>query len=104
MMNKFLAGMLVTGAAVAAGVVISKLFNRSKSASDFDDDEFDYLDPYDDTDEPIEYDIDEAKPTEATEEIADEAEKSAAVDVVVENSAEEKPAEEKEEEEEKTEE
>ncbi|MDE5765211.1 MAG: YtxH domain-containing protein [Ruminococcus sp.] len=97
-MNKFLAGMLVTGAAVAAGVVISKLFNKSKSVTDFDEDEFDYLDPYDDTDEPIEYDINEAEPTETTEEIADEAEKSASVEVVVEDSENTETEEEKTEE------
>ena len=43
-MNKLLLGMLATGAAVAAGYVISKVLNSS-------DDDFDDYDDYDDYDD-----------------------------------------------------
>lgn len=85
-MNKILAGLLITGAAVAVGVVAAKVIKSKNSAPDYDDDDmFDYPDPYD-TDEDISFDLvdeldetDADKPSdeaETVEEDAEEAEKT----------------------------
>lgn len=84
-MNKILAGLLITGAAVAVGVVAAKVIKSKNSEPDYDDDMFDYPDPYD-TDEDISFDlVDELDETDAdkladevetVEEAAEEAEKT----------------------------
>lgn len=85
-MNKILAGLLITGAAVAVGVVAAKVIKSKNSAPDYDDDDmFDYPDPYD-TDEEISFDLvdeldesDADKPAdeaEAVEEAAEDADKA----------------------------
>lgn len=72
-MNKILAGLLITGAAVAVGVVVAKVIKSKNSEPDYDDDMFDYPDPYD-TDEDISFDlVDELDETDA-DKLADEAE------------------------------
>lgn len=72
-MNKILAGLLITGAAVAVGVVAAKVIKSKNSEPDYDDDMFDYPDPYD-TDEDISFDlVDELDETDA-DKLADEAE------------------------------
>lgn len=76
-MNKILTGLLITGAAVAVGVVVAKVIKSKNSAIDYDDDDmYDYPDPYD-TDEDINFalsdELDEADKAaaEAAEETAD---------------------------------
>ncbi len=71
-MNKILAGLLITGAAVAVGVVAAKVIKSKNSAPDYDDDDmFDYPDPYD-TDEDVNFalsdELDEADADKAAEE------------------------------------
>lgn len=89
-MNKLLVGILVTGAAVAAGVVVAKMLNKKDDVCDYDDDSFDYPDPYD-TDESIDFEINDTT-QEAAEEIAEaveEAEEAAeAVEEVVKEAVE----------------
>lgn len=75
-MNKILVGALVTGAAVAAGVIVVKMLQKkdeTREFDDFDDDSFDYPDPYD-TDESIDFEINDDTVSEAAEDIADAAE------------------------------
>lgn len=76
-MNKILAGLLITGAAVAVGVVAAKVLKSKNSAPDYDDDDmYDYPDPYD-TDEEINFalsdELDEADADKAAAEAAEEA-------------------------------
>lgn len=73
-MNKLLVGILVTGAAVAAGVVVAKMLNKKEDVYDYDDDSFDYPDPYD-TDESIDFEINDTT-AEAAEEIAEAVEEA----------------------------
>lgn len=73
-MNKLLVGILVTGAAVAAGVVVAKMLNKKDDVCDYDDDSFDYPDPYD-TDESIDFEINDTT-AEAAEEIAEAVEEA----------------------------
>ena len=78
-MNKVLFAVLAVGAAAAAGFVASKLL-KDDSQPDYDDDIYDYPDPFD-SDESIDFEInddtaaeviDDAK--EAAEDAADAAE------------------------------
>ena len=78
-MNKFLFAVLAVGAAAAAGFVASKLL-KDDSQPDYDDDIYDHPDPFD-SDESIDFEInddtvseviDDAK--EAAEDAADAAE------------------------------
>lgn len=78
-MNKILFAVLAVGAAAAAGFVASKLL-KDDSQPDYDDDIYDYPDPFD-SDESIDFEInddtvseviDDAK--EAAEDAADAAE------------------------------
>ena len=75
-MNKILVGALVTGAAVAAGVIVVKMLKKKDETRDFDDDSFDYPDPYD-TDESIDFEINDETVSEAAEDIAEAAEDAA---------------------------
>ena len=81
-MNKILFAVLAVGAAAAAGFVASKLL-KDDSQPDYDDDIYDYPDPFD-SDESIDFEInddtvseviDDAK--EAAEDAADAAEDKA---------------------------
>ncbi len=82
-MNKILAGLLITGAAVAVGVVAAKVIKSKNSAPDYDDDDmFDYPDPYD-TDEDISFDLadeldatDADKPSDEAESVEEAAEET----------------------------
>ncbi len=80
-MNKILAGLLITGAAVAVGVVAAKIIKSKNSAPDYDDDDmYDYPDPYD-TDEDINFalsdELDEADADKAAEEAVEVVEEEA---------------------------
>ena len=73
-MNKILVGILVTGAAVAAGYAAVKLLKGKDSQPDYDDDIYDYPDPYD-TDESIDFEInDDSAVKDLAEDAADKAE------------------------------
>ena len=73
-MNKILVGILVTGAAVAAGYAAVKLSKGKDSQPDYDDDIYDYPDPYD-TDESIDFEInDDSAVKDLAEDAADKAE------------------------------
>lgn len=85
-MNKFLTGLLITGAVVAVGVIISKLLKKKSPDLDFDDEEsYDYDDEsiefeFDNTDSSYESDEyenneDDEELTAETEEATDEDEK-----------------------------
>ncbi len=94
-MNKILAGLLITGAAVAVGVVAAKVIKSKNSEPDYDDDDmFDYPDPYD-TDEDVSFalsdELDEADADKAAEETDADAEAE-----TVEEEAEEEVSEDKE--------
>lgn len=69
-MNKFLIGLAITGIAVAAGVIVSKILKKDDT-SDYDDD-FDYSDSFDDDE--IEFDVagDEDKESEEIAEVTEE--------------------------------
>ena len=55
-MNKLVLGAIITGAAIATGYVVSKLLSGPEIEPDFDDDIYDYPDPYE-TDESIDFEI-----------------------------------------------
>ena len=67
-MNKFLLGLLAGTAAAAAGFFAVKSL-RENNDPDYDDDIYDYPDPYDDEDE-MDFEIDDVK--DAVENIAEE--------------------------------
>ncbi|SEL14153.1 hypothetical protein SAMN02910353_02011 [Ruminococcus sp. YRD2003] len=78
-MNNILAGVLVTGVVVAAGYAAYKIIKNKNSEPDYDDDIYDYPDPYD-TDESIDFEINDSTvkdladdATETAEELADGA-------------------------------
>ncbi|MCM1132028.1 MAG: hypothetical protein NC340_00995 [Ruminococcus flavefaciens] len=58
-MNKFLIGLLITGAVVAVGVIVAKIVKGKNNEIDCDDDfdDFDYPESYDDDEESIEFDV-----------------------------------------------
>ncbi len=73
-MNKILVGVLVTGAAIAAGYAAVKLLKGKDSQPDYDDDIYDYPDPYD-TDESIDFEInDDSAVKDLADDAADKAE------------------------------
>lgn len=86
-MNKILVGILVTGAAVAAGYAVVKLLKSKEVQPDYDDDIYDYPDPYD-TDESIDFEINDSTVKDIAADAADAAEdiaediKDAAEDIV----------------------
>ena len=72
-MNKILVGVLVTGAAIAAGYAVVKVLKSKDSQPDYDDDIYDYPDPYD-TDESIDFEINDSTVKEFAEDAAEKAE------------------------------
>ena len=87
-MNKFLFAVLAVGAAAAAGYVASKLL-KDDSQPDYDDDIYDYPDPFD-SDESIDFEINDDTVTEVIEDARSAAEK--AEDAVEEKAEEIKDA------------
>ena len=71
-MNNILVGVLVTGAVVAAGYAAYKIIKSKNSEPDYDDDIYDYPDPYD-TDESIDFEINDSTVKDLTDDMADEA-------------------------------
>ena len=69
-MNKVLIAVLAVGAAAAAGFVATKLL-RDDSQPDYDDDIYDYPDPFD-SDESIDFEIND----DTVAEVVEDAEKS----------------------------
>lgn len=72
-MNKVFLGLLVTGAAVAAGYVVVKALKGKDVQPDYDDDIYDYPDPYG-TDESIDFEINDTSVKEFTDDAAEKAE------------------------------
>ena len=69
-MNKFLLGLLAGAAATAAGFFAVKTLNENNDA-DYDDDIYDYPDPYD-TDEEIDFEINDSTIGDAVKDIAED--------------------------------
>ena len=87
-MNKVLTGILITGAAAAAVFAVTKFLGKDNSQTDYDDDIYDYPDPYD-TDESIDFEIDEDALAEDVEKAEDAVEDAAdKVEEIVEDAAE----------------
>ena len=72
-MNNILVGVLVTGAVVAAGYAAYKIIKSKNAEPDYDDDIYDYPDPYD-TDESIDFEINDSTVKEFAEDAAEKAE------------------------------
>jgi len=72
-MNNILVGVLVTGAVVAAGYAAYKIIKSKNAEPDYDDDIYDYPDPYD-TDESIDFEINDDTVRDLSEDMADKAE------------------------------
>lgn len=75
-MNNILAGVLVTGVVVAAGYAAYKIIKSKNSEPDYDDDIYDYPDPYD-TDESIDFEINDSTVKDLADDMADGAEELA---------------------------
>jgi len=72
-MNNILVGVLVTGAVVAAGYAAYKIIKSKNAEPDYDDDIYDYPDPYD-TDESIDFEINDSTVKDLSDEMTDKAE------------------------------
>ena len=71
-MNNILVGVLVTGAVVAAGYAAYKIIKSKNAEPDYDDDIYDYPDPYD-TDESIDFEINDSTVKDLSDDMADKA-------------------------------
>ena len=75
-MNNILAGVLVTGVVVAAGYAAYKIIKNKNSEPDYDDDIYDYPDPYD-TDESIDFEINDSTVKDPADDVTETAEELA---------------------------
>ncbi|MCQ2490553.1 MAG: YtxH domain-containing protein [Ruminococcus sp.] len=71
-MNNIFVGVLITGAAVAAGYAAYKFIKGKNSEPDYDDDIYDYPDPYD-SDESIDFEINDSTVRDLADDMADAA-------------------------------